>query len=94
MNAGKTLFALYIDYDTILLNDGVDTFTAILGGEPVEEGELLEVQFMDGSAGTYNVHLNDFIDSSGRPHREAYIDLHVKGVPIEFPITGMLARRI
>lgn len=83
-----------IEFDAIQFSDGVDTFYSVLGGQEIQEGELLEVQFLDGSAGTYEVHLNEFTDSNNKSHKEAYVDLNVKGVPIEFPITGALGRRI
>ena len=83
-----------IEFDTIQLTDGVNTFISVLNDKLIEEDELIEVQFMDGSAGTYNVKINEFTDANGKLHKEAYIDLNVKGVPIEFPITGTLARRI
>lgn len=83
-----------VDFDSIMLDDGETSFVSVLGGKALVEGELLEVQFIDGSAGTYEIRINSFTDDEGRPHKEAVIDLNVKGVPIEFPITGMLARRI
>lgn len=83
-----------VEFDAILLDDGVETFDSILDGRKLEPGELLEIQFMDGSAGTYEIMVNSYRDDKNRPHHEAYIGLNVKGVPMDFPITGMLARRI
>ena len=86
--------AICIDFDTIMMDDGENSFINILGDKPLEGNELLEVQFLDGSIGTYNIKLKKFDDENGKPHSEAYVELVIKGVPIDFPLTGTMARRI
>ena len=86
--------AICIDFDTIMMDDGEKSFINILGDKALEDGELLEVQFMDGSIGTYNIKVKEFLAENEIYHREAYVELVIKGMPIDFPLTGTMARRI
>lgn len=81
------------NFDMIQVDDGVQSFICELNGRPLENDELLEIKFNDGSISTYNCVIK-YYKENNIVHKEAYVSIIIKGIPTELPITGLYARRI
>lgn len=78
------------DFEPIVVDDGVATFIHTLKGRPLQEGELLEVMFTDGSIGTHQVKIKAYRQDELTYHT-AYVEIVVKGTPIELYLAGLKA---
>lgn len=81
------------DYDYVMVDDGVNHFVSTLKGRVLESGDLIEVMFHDDSVGTHEVKVKSYKEGDVKYH-EAYIEMVIKGAVIEFPLSGVRARRI
>lgn len=85
---------LGVEFNIVEVDDGYEKFINILNNKPILDGERLEIQFNDGTLGTYDVNVNEYTDDIGRPHSDAIINLTTKGIELQVPLTGLLVRRV
>lgn len=85
---------LGVGFNRIEIDDGKASFIATLDNRPLMPNEEIEIRFNDGSVGCYPTLIKYYKDDKDRTHKDAYIKLIIKGLPIDFPITGLYARRI
>lgn len=82
------------EYDQIVNDDGVNSFINTLKGAPLEQDDLLEIRFDDGSVSTYKILVKYYKDEQDRVHKSAQIRMTIKGIQTEVPIIGLYARRV
>lgn len=82
------------EYETIECDDGISFFTNTLKDREIKNDELLEILFDDGSVSVYKANIKEYTDEEGRPHKEAFIRMSVKGIKTEVNLIGMKARRV
>ena len=82
------------EYEQIFNDDGEDMFVNTLKDRALEDGELLEIKFEDGSTSVYKIIVNEYRDEEDLLHRDAIIKVRVKGIQTKIPILGQFARRV